>query len=213
MPRLFALLLVAALATPAAARAPTKDDVDKALLLVDDAGRAGIDDAQTALDDALAKQEETQRAYDNAQVEVKAAKAWVDAAKAVVSALTAEGAWAEALGDEAFRADTSKARVEGENNIAWREAVHDAARAHVEKQSALLQEAKAVVSQRELELELARMEAYAAQTGSADGDMEVGKLQTRVGKAKTAAAKAAKKSTRETDEHTKLYDSAKRLAP
>jgi hypothetical protein len=188
---LFLILLVPAVAS---AKPPAKKDVDQTVL------RMPVEELQ-ALRDAEGKVREGQDALARytleeqwAQLDWKAAKEWLDAGKGIIKALEADAASAQAWARIDEQVDLAAQVKRAQANLAWREARFEEAKAFNDFQDARLQWAKAALKHAESEVEHQRMVAYDKKVGgSADAQVEIGKLQQQLGKDATAEGKARQK--------------------
>lgn len=195
---LLCLLLIPSLAT---AKPPPKKVVDETII------RMPVEELEE-LREAEGKVREATDAYERYGLEEKwalldsrAAKAWVDAGKQIVKALQLDAesaeAWARADEQTALAGKIKRAEL----NQAWREARLDAARAFNEYQGLRLTWGKAALQHLEADVDLQRMRAYDKKVGgSADAQVEIGKLQQALGKHAAAEGRARQKMDKA--EHT-----------
>ncbi len=185
------LLLVPAVAL---AKPPTKKEIDQELV------RMSIDDltdlraAEAELRDATTQLEGAEQEGKNGVLDGKAARSWVDAGKAIVKALEAETKAADAWARVDQRAKLASKSTVAEANLSWRVARLEATKKFQSYQQTRIQWAKAVVDTAKAQIQVERLIAYDKKIGgSPDAQLELGKHQKALGKAKSNAGKARNK--------------------
>ncbi len=185
------LLLIPSLAL---AKPPAKKDVDQTIIRMPVEELKDLRDAEAHVredQDALALYGDEQKW---AQLGGKAARHWVDAGKLIIKALNADDAAAKAWARVDDQAELAAQITRAEANLAWREARLIEAKAFNDFQAARLGWAKAALKHHEAEVEHQRMVAYDKKVGgSADAQVEIGKLQQQLGKEATSEGKARQK--------------------
>ena len=183
LPLLLALLL-ALIPTAGEAKAPTKKEVDEALLRLSADQLEAVRTAETELREGERELEQIQSDHSVAQLDSKAARSWVDANEAIIRAIKADQKAAEAGNRTEQMASLAAQTVRTEAALAWRKARHDASKESQSLEQARVTWAKTEVSRLELALDVARMEAYdAALGGDPEVQEEVGKLRVKLGRA------------------------------
>ena len=208
---LFCLLLIPSLAL---AKPPAKKDVDQTII------RMPVEEL-TALRDAEARVREDQDALARygdeakwAQLDAKAARHWVDAGKLIIKALEADAEAAKAWARIEDQADLAAQTSRAQSNHAWREARAVEAREFDAFQSARLSWAKAALKHDEADVDHQRMVAYDKKVGgSADAQVEIGKLQQQLGRDAEAAGKARQRMEKAEHAWQTAASKAKHLDP
>jgi hypothetical protein len=206
---LLAALLLLAVPTTTLAKLPSKKDVDSTLLGVSSAKLGPVRDAEDTLHDMEQHQTAVESELAIAKLDVEAAKAWVDASKAVSAALEASEKAAQGASRTDELEDLAARKARAKQTTEWREARWNAARQAVTMQQARLTLAKSEIARAQLQVELARLQVYdEAIGGSADVAIEMGKVQTKVGRAGTQVGKDLRKA----EQAEREYDDAVSLA-
>ena len=180
------LLALAVLLVPALgqAKAPTKKELDEALLRLSADQLDGVRAAEEELREGERELDRIQGDLDVAFLDTKAARAWVDANESIVRAIKADQKAAESGNRTEQLAALAAQMVRTEAALAWRKSRHDAAKEAVSLEQARVSWAKSELDRLKLALELARMQAYdVAVGGDPEVQEEVGKLQVRLGRA------------------------------
>lgn len=208
---LFCLLLVPSLAL---AKPPAKRDVDQTIIRMPVEELSALRDAEARVredQDAIARYTEEEKW---AQLDFKAARHWVDAGKLIIKALTADADAAKAWARTEDQAELAAQLSRAESNQAWREARADEAKEFTSFQGARLAWAKAALKHDEADVEHQRMAAYDKKIGgSADSQVEIGKLQQQVGRDAAAEGKARQKMEKAEHAWQSAADKATHLDP
>jgi len=179
------------------AKAPTKKEIDEALLRLSADQLEDVRTAETELREGERKRDQTQAALDVAWLDTKAARSWVDANEGIIRAIKADQKAAEQGNRTEQLAGLAAQMVRTEAALSWRKARHDAAKESVSLQQARVSWAKSEVGRLELALDLARMRAYdVAVGGSPDVQEEAGKLEVKLGRAGQGEARERSKAER-----------------
>ncbi len=190
-PLILCLMLLPAVAL---AKPPAKKDVDQTIIRMPVEELSALREAEARVredTDALARYTSESKW---AQLDWKAAKAWVDAGKTIIKALQADAESATAWARVDEQADLAAKIRRAEANLAWREARLEEAKTFNDFQDARLVWAKAALSHDQASVEHERMAAYNAKVGgSADAQVEIGKLQQKLGKEAQTEGKARQK--------------------
>jgi hypothetical protein len=185
------LFLVPAVAL---AKPPAKKDVDQTIIRMPVTDLEELREAEARVredQDALVRYSAEQKW---AQLDAKAATKWVDAGRSIVKALTADAEAAKAWARIEDQAELAAQLKRAEANSTWREARLEAAKEFNEFQGARAGWAKAALKHHETDVELQRMRAYDRKVGgSADAQVEIGKIQQQLGKDASSEGKARQK--------------------
>lgn len=184
--RLPLLLALAVTLLPVAgqAKAPTKKEIDEALLRLSAEQLEAVRAAEGELREGERQLERIQGALDVAWLDTKAARVWVDANDAIIRAVKADQKAAEEGNRTEQLAALAGQMVRTEAALAWRKARHEASKELVSLEQARGAWAKSELDRLALTLELARMQAYdVALGGDPEVQEEVGKLQVKLGRA------------------------------
>ena len=181
------LLLIPSLAI---ARPPSKKEIDQELVRMSIADLTDLRAAESSLRDATAQLEAAEQEGNNAALDGKAARSWVDAGKAIIKALEAETKAADAWARVDQRADLASKSTVAEANLSWREAQLEASKEFQTFQQTRINWAKAVVETAKSQIAVERLIAYDTKIGgSPDAQLELGKQQQALGKAKSNEGK------------------------
>jgi hypothetical protein len=189
MPKLRCLPLLLAFAValiPAVgeAKAPSKKDVDEALLRLSADQLGAVRTAETELREGERQLAQIQTDQDVAFLDSKAARSWVDASEAIVRAIKADQKAAEKGNRTEQLASLAAQMVRTDAALAWRKARHDATKEAVSLEQARVTWAKSELERLKLVLDVARMEAYEVSVGGdPEVQEEVGKLRVKLGRA------------------------------
>ena len=190
-PLILVLLLIPSLAI---AKPPAKKDVDTTIIRmpIEELGELREAEGRVREDDALVVRYTEESKW--SQLDEKAARQWVDAGKAILKALQADAESAQAWGRLEEQAALAGELKRAESNLAWREARLEEAGKFSDFQSARLFWAKEQLQHDKTDVEHQRMAAYNKKVGgSADAQVEIGKIQQQLGKDATAEGKARQK--------------------
>lgn len=202
------LLYVAAVAifclpAPAEAKAPSKKDIDEALLRLSVDQLSALREAETTHREGELQLERIQADLDIAWADSKATKAWVDANESILRAIDMQRKAADAGNRTDELATLAQQTVRSEASLAWRKARTNAAKGGVSFQQERVGWAKSELDRRAQAVELERWRAYGVAVGEdPDVQQEIGRAQTRLGRLAESEGKARVKMERaEADWH------------
>jgi len=208
---LLALVATAALgAVPAGAqaKAPSKSDIDAAVMILPDDAKGGITEASDKLQGAEGALTDAKTALAAAKLMQEAERLRLSEAESELKAISAEQEAAELQGETAQQEALAVEYARTLTMIEWRKSRLDANKLLIQYRNADMNTAKQLVAQREAELEREKLEAMA----NNGGDPDVG---TAAGKAFQAAArkrKATLRSVKTAKKVEKKWERADRVA-
>ncbi len=197
--RLSLLLALVALLLPAvaSAKAPTRKEIDEALLRLSAEQLEGVRAAEAELREGERELEGIQSDLDVAWLDTKAARSWVDANEAIIRAIKADQKAADQGNRTEQLATLAAQMVRTEAALTWRKSRHDAGKEAVSLQQARVSWSKAEVDRLEVALDLARLRAYdVAIGGDPEVQEEAGKLEVKLGRAGQSEARERSKADR-----------------
>ncbi|MCP4869781.1 MAG: hypothetical protein GY898_13800 [Proteobacteria bacterium] len=190
---------IAVLSVPcsALAKAPSKKDIDEALLRQSVEELSDLREAEAHHREGELQLERIQADLDVAWADQKAAKAWVDANQSILRAIEAQ----RKAADEGNRTDElatlAQQTVRSEASLAWRNARTDSAKLQVSFQQERVGWVKVEIDRRAQAAELERLRAYdVAIGGDPEVQQEIGRAQTKLGRLAESEGKARLKMER-----------------
>ncbi len=210
------VLVLLALTVPAiaSAKAPSKKQIDEALLRLPESDRGRVTAAERDIADADARLTEASKDLDIARMDNTAAKTWVDASGSVLKAIGVERKAAEAAARTADLERIATQQVRSEASRKWRKSRHDAAKARITYVQAKIAWIKAEQTRLDVVLKEAKLLTYQASIeDTADVAEEIGKTVTSRGKAEASSAKARDKMEKAEVAWQSAVATSKALAP
>ena len=209
-----ALLFLWVAAAPAFAKAPSKKDVDEAMLRLADTDLGLVAQAEEKLADAGEQLVETERSMDIARKDERGAKAWVDAANSVLRAISLDRKAAEegARGSDLERLATQQVRSEA--SLKWRKARASAARSRINHLQVEIGWLKTERTRLEATLKEAKLLTYKASVADTpDVDGAIAKAAASRSTAEGNSAKARERADKAEAAWQSAVATAKALAP
>jgi hypothetical protein len=213
-PVLLLAVAFALLPGPLHAKAPTRKEIDEALMVQPIDALVGVREAQDAHREGEQQLARIQQDLDVAWLDLKAAKAWVDAGEGIIRAVETDQKAAEKGNRTEDLASLAAQLVRSEGSLTWRKARHDAAKSKVDFQQRRVAWGKAELERLDLVVQLSRLQAYDVAVG---GDPEVieesGRVQTKLGRQAQTEGKDRQKMERAEADWQQLVAKAASLNP
>jgi len=201
---LLSLATAAALALPMQvhAKAPTKSEIDSAVIALDDEWKGGINEAKDLLGGAQERWHDAKTALSAAKLRQEAERLRLSQAELELKAIDGETQAAELIAATSELEALAVQRARGLATIEWRKSRIDANKLLLQLRNAQISLAKAWVGQRDADLEREKLEALANASDDPDTHRAAGKaFQVAARKRKSAlrADKNVKKVERKWD--------------
>ena len=214
-PSFLALVAAAAMTLPASAlaRAPSKSEIDSAVAALPADSTDGVRRAQSELQTASALYEADKTALAARRLRYDAAKLRHSQATVELQALEADLAAAGLLNDLAEKESLAVHRARAQATAEWRQSEVDAAKLDVQHRTALVNRDKALVAQREAELDREKLSALAASTDDPDTHKAAGSAYKIGARKRQATARLEKKVGKAEKEWRRAEKVAERQHP
>ena len=211
IPVLFTILLFAA--SSAYAKAPSKSEIDTAVLGLPAEATVVVEETSQKLTAAEASEERARAEVAAAKLRQDAARLRLSAAESELKALDADGESAALLNSGGKEESLAVRRTRADRTVQWRRSLLDASKLEITHLNQRVSVAKAMVAQREAELQREKLQAWARNNGGPDVETAAGRSFKTVANKKRAWTRADRQAGKSEKKWQKAIKNAEREEP